>query len=101
MPTNLKSFPETWIPTNWTQHIGAHHSIETDSDNKYEFTCHTVVRVNDDSVNLYGQLNEHTCINTWGERRYVYITITSEGNASMKYLKGPINYSGGTSSFFV
>ena len=99
MGTQLIKFPETWKPENWSKHMGSTATIETDIDTTYQFSCHKVVKATPEFVTLYGQLDEYTAVQKWGERRYANIIIR-DGQANMYDLAGPVNYEGGA-SFFV
>ncbi len=90
---NLSQYPKTLTPAEWTGKRTTPNGdpIVDEADNKFDFSCHKIINKTSQLVVLYGQLNESTALETWGQRRYVIITVSNE-MATMEYVGGPRNY---------
>lgn len=90
---NLTKFPQSLTPTGWTGKRTTPNGdpITDEAGNEYVFSCHKIVNKTPEFVVLYGQLNEQTALQVWGQRRYVIITVRNTG-ATMEYLGGPRKY---------
>jgi serine protease inhibitor ecotin len=90
----LSEFPKTLTPAGWTgkRTTLSGEPIVDEAGNNYDFSCHKIINKTSQFVVLYGQLNESTTLQKWGQRRYVIITVNNE-MATMEYLGGPRNFS--------